>query len=193
MTEAYSKDELIRFTKFVSDKDLVKYQTARGWRTAVSKLLDDLSEAEENDVRKVDVALAVHRTANRTSGTISPGSLKTYKSRVLTAIEEFLRWKEDPANYKPRGLNKQSRSKQKSKTASSRTPKEQSPISFDNESKDQQSGSKETITQSHGLSLSYPLRSNFLAQVVVPRDMSELEARRLGAFILTLATDYQPE
>ena len=193
MTEAYSKDELIRFTNFVSDKDLVKYQTARGWRTAVSKLLNDLSEEEESDVRKVDVEIAVHRTANRTSGTISPGSLKTYKSRVLTAIEEFLKWREDPANYKPRGLNKQSRSKQKPKAANSSALKEQPSINSGNENKDQKSGPKETIHHSHGLSLSYPLRSDFLAQVVIPRDMSELEAKRLGAFILTLATDYQPE
>lgn len=33
----------------------------------------------------------------------------------------------------------------------------------------------------------YPLRPDYLAQVVVPRDMTELEAERLCAFIKTLA------
>jgi len=144
-------------------------------------------------VRKIDVDLAVHRTANRTSGTISPGSLKTYKSRVITAIKEFLRWKEDPVNYKPRGLNKQSRSKQKSKATDSRTQNEQSFKNTGDERRDQPSNSKEVVSHSHGLNLSYPLRADFLAQVVIPRDMSELEAKRLGAFVLTLAMDYQPE
>lgn len=43
-----------------------------------------------------------------------------------------------------------------------------------------------------GLSLSYPLRTDLLAQVVVPRDMSSTEARRLAGFIMTLAIDYAP-
>lgn len=192
MEESYSKQELIRFTQFVSDKSLVKYQTARGWRTAVSKLLSDLSEAEENDVRRVDLDLAVHRTANRTSDTISPGSLRTYKSRVHTAIEEFLSWKEDPEHYKPRGLNKQKRSSTKPKSPpSQKTP--ENALTSDQKTERDQPSSKEVLSHSHGLSLSYPLRSDFLAQVVIPRDMSALEAKRLGAFVLTLATDYQPE
>jgi hypothetical protein len=44
-----------------------------------------------------------------------------------------------------------------------------------------------------GLPLSYPLRSDFLAQVVIPRDLTLSEAKRLGAFLLTIAVDYQPD
>lgn len=193
MEEEYSKQGLTRFTQFVSDKGLVKYQTARGWRTAVSKLLNDLSEAEENDVRRVDLDIAVHRTANRTSDTISPSSLRTYKSRVHTAIEEFLSWKEDPEHYKPRGLNRQRRSPAKTKSPPSQKTPEPSLESSKKTDRGQPNSSKEVPSHSHGLSLSYPLRSDFLAQVVIPRDMSALEAKRLGAFVLTLATDYQPE
>lgn len=192
MEPGFSKQELMRFTEFVSDKGLVKYQTARGWRTAISKLLQDLSEAEDTDVRRVDVDLAVHRTANRTSDTISPDSLKTYKSRVTTAIEEFLAWKEDPENYKPRALSKQKTTK-KIKRSPSQKSTAQSSETVQQDRQTQTSRQKEVITQSHGLNLSYPLRADFLAQVVVPRDMNELEAKRLGAFILTLATDFQPE
>jgi len=36
------------------------------------------------------------------------------------------------------------------------------------------------------LCLDYPLRRDFLAQLVVPQDLTELEARRLCAFIATL-------
>jgi hypothetical protein len=38
-----------------------------------------------------------------------------------------------------------------------------------------------------------PLRSDFFAQVVVPRDLTAQEAQRLGAFLLTLAVDVSPE
>jgi hypothetical protein len=43
-----------------------------------------------------------------------------------------------------------------------------------------------------GIALHYPLRADTLAQVVVPRDLTVEEARRMGAFLLTLAVDFRP-
>jgi hypothetical protein len=40
--------------------------------------------------------------------------------------------------------------------------------------------------------LEYPLRPDRSAQVVVPRDLTVDEARRMGAFLLTLAVDFRP-
>jgi hypothetical protein len=42
------------------------------------------------------------------------------------------------------------------------------------------------------MALEYPLRSDLLAQVVVPRDLTVEEAQRMGAFLLTLAVDFKP-
>lgn len=191
MEDTYSKQELIKFINFTIEKDLVKYQTARGWRSAVAKLLSDLSDAENADVRKVDIELAVHRTANRSSDTISPSSLKTYQSRVRTAIEEFLSWRQDPASYKLRGLNKQNGNSKKvnhTKSQSSASSSDAGSVSRSKPERDMKEAAP-----SNGLSLSFPLRPDFLAQIVIPRDLSVTEARRLGAFILTLSSDYQPE
>lgn len=193
MEKTYSKQELMEFLNYIGEKDLVKYQTVRGWRAAASKLLSDLSEAEEADIRTVDVELAVHRTANGSSNTISPSSLKTYQQRVRIAIEEFTKWRQDPANYKPRGLTRQkqnggSKKIANSKKLSDRASKRPSPSHRTRAEKE-----VKEIPQSHGLNLSYPLRPDFLAQIVIPRDLSQLEAKRLGAFILTLSSDYQPE
>jgi hypothetical protein len=44
-----------------------------------------------------------------------------------------------------------------------------------------------------GLSLEFPMRPDFLAQVVIPRDMSKDEARRFTAFVMTLAHDFVPQ
>jgi hypothetical protein len=44
----------------------------------------------------------------------------------------------------------------------------------------------------NSMSLEYPLRSDLLAQVVVPRDLTVEEAQRMGAFLLTLAVDFKP-
>jgi hypothetical protein len=41
--------------------------------------------------------------------------------------------------------------------------------------------------------LEFPLRPNFVAQFVVPRDMTLAEARRLKAFLKTLAIGEVPK
>jgi hypothetical protein len=42
------------------------------------------------------------------------------------------------------------------------------------------------------LCLDFPLRSDFLVQIVIPREMYEYEAKRLCAFIMTLALKGAP-
>jgi hypothetical protein len=43
-----------------------------------------------------------------------------------------------------------------------------------------------------GTTFEYPLRPDLLAQVMVPRDLTVEEARRMGAFLVTLAADFRP-
>lgn len=194
MTAAnYSKEAFLKFLDYVSDKGLIKFQTVRGWRSAALKLMADLSEAEEGDVRTIDLDLAVHRTANRDSVSVSPESLNTYRNRVALALQEFTSWRDDPATYKPRGLNGKSRTKSSNNAKSSNNERmtSQERVSKGT-SKASEKREAETLVSS-GLTLSFPLRSDFLAQVVIPRDLTAIEAKRLGAFLLTIAVDYQPE
>lgn len=187
MSTDFSKDAFFKFLDYLSNKDLVKFETVRSWRSAASKLMADLSEAEEADVRTIDLDLAVHRAANRDSDSLSPQSLKTYQQRVAIAIEEFIKRQSDPRGYKPRGLNGQSRTK-----ANGERAVRQERAKPDNV-KASEKHEREIVHTASGLTLSYPLRSDFLAQVVIPRDLNVTEAKRLGAFLLTIAIDYKPE
>jgi hypothetical protein len=54
------------------------------------------------------------------------------------------------------------------------------------------SGSLEAELSAGSIALGYPLRPDLLAQVVVPRDLTLEEARRMGAFLVTLAVDFRP-
>lgn len=187
MAANYSKEAFFGFLDYLSDRDLIKYQTLRGWRSAASKLLSDLSNAEESDIRTVDIELAVHRAANRDQGSVSSQSLKTYQQRITTAIQEFIEWRTDPVGYQARASRQANRTKRSGEGAHSPDRiKVTNVTSSDKHDRE--------IPSSHsGLTLSYPLRSDFLAQVVIPRDLNIAEAKRLGAFLLTIAVDYQPE
>jgi hypothetical protein len=186
----FSKDSFFKFLDYAAEKNLVKSKTASGWRSASSKLMEDLSDAENADVRKIDIDLAVHRAVNRDSVSVSPTSLKTYQQRVSIAIAEFIKFQGDPSGYKPRGMNGQPRIQPNGERTIRRrqnSPKVSTPPTSSDKPE------KESVYIASGLTLSYPLRSDFLAQVVIPRDLTTVEARRLGAFLLTIAIDYQPE
>ena len=95
------------------------------------------------------------------------------------AIDEFVSWMENPAGYGSRtaAWTARSESRPRSKPRGSAPPA---------------SAPAPERPESGGVALSFPVRPGFLAHVVVPADLTVDEARRMGAFLLTLAPDFRP-
>ena len=174
----YSRAALARFIEFVVDKGLVNPSTAQGWRVATGKVLDQLAPEEEADVRRIDVDGVFRAFLNRNPGRLSPVSVGEYRRRVGRAIEEFVKWVEDPGGYGSRAAAWAARSEAR--------PRARAPLPPPAARERPGEGA------AGGIALSYPLRPGYLAQVTVPRDLTVEEARRMGAFLLTLAADYRP-
>lgn len=185
MSSDFSKNALMKFLDTVVAKGLMNANTAGGLKAACSRILDDL--ADTDDVRGVDVNTAVVRYNNRNPGALSPNSLAEYQRRVSRAISDFVSWVENPASFKPRARGASGKNGRKAEnTVGQRATATHSDMPVHTV---HVASSAPTST---GLPLSYPLRSDFLAQVVIPRDLTSEEARRLGAFLLTLAADFRP-
>jgi len=183
MATDYSKGALMKFLDTMTAKGLMNANTAGGMKAACSKILDDLADGD--DVRGVDVNTAVIRYNNRSPGALSPNSLAEYQRRVTRAIADFVSWSGNPAGFRPKGRGAPAKSGKKAESGAdlpAPAPRPATPTA---------AGGNGTPA-SAGLPLSYPLRPDFLAQVVIPRDLTADEARRLGAFLLTLAVDFRP-
>ncbi len=184
MSLDFTKAALLRFCDTVGRQGLVNANTATAWLGACTRILEDVADGD--DVRALDLASAVTRYNNRHSGELSPSSLKEYQRRSELARSQFISYVNDPTGYKGygRGLPKAN---------GDRRPRpERSAIK-----KSVGEPTKKDLAEPHrqgtsGLSLEFPMRADFLAQVVIPRDMKVVEARRFSRFILTLAQDYQP-
>lgn len=174
----YSRGALGRFIEYVVEKGLVNPSTAQGWRVATAKVLDALGPEEEADVRRIDVDATFKQFLNRHPGRLSPASTGEYRRRVGRAIEEFVSWLENPAGYGSRSAawaaRAESRPRGRQVAPAPRSPEVRPDAAA-------------------GISLAFPLRPGFLAQVLVPPDLTVDEARRMGAFLLTLAPDFRPE
>lgn len=192
----YSRAALARFIEFVVAKGLVHPATAQGWRVATTKVLEELSPAERADVRTIDVETTFKQFLNRYPGRLSPASVGEYRRRVGRAIQEFVRWMEDPGSYAfeaSRGGRTGGRRSLAAAPADARgRPASESPVPAAARSTDAPAAGAAFPPPLPGMALDYPLRADTLARVVVPRDLTVDEARRMGAFLLTLAVDFRP-
>jgi len=180
----YSRAALARFIEFVVAKGLVHPATAQGWRVATAKVLEELPAPQTQDVRTIDVEATFKEFLNRYPGRLSPASVGEYRRRVHRAIEEFVRWMADPGSYsfRPQARPAKMEARRRLDTGVEAEPVSPRP----------RPGDHPTLPRPNSMSLEYPLRSDLLAQVIVPRDLTVEEAQRMGAFLLTLAVDFRP-
>jgi hypothetical protein len=196
--ENFSKAGLFLFVDMITNKGWVNVNTGNSWKAAVKKLLGDISEDE--DVRKIDVKSQVLRYNNLHPGDLSPDSLRTYEKRAAIAIQQYISYKTNPTNYKPpsRGLSngKVEKPEQRKKTITGSAPGAGAAASTVSTAASDQAKAEvdhvapKTIggtSTGANLALPFPLRPGYLAQVVIPIDMTKGEADRLCAFIQTLA------
>jgi hypothetical protein len=192
----YSRAALARFIEYVVAKGLVNPSTAQGWRVATTKVLEELTPEELADVRRIDVGDTFRAFLHRNPGRLSPASVGEYRRRVGRAIEEFVRWVDDPGAYGALGSaavrQGDGQGPRRRGRGRASTPAATAVGSAGNADGAAAAAPSQLPRRRDGLALEYPLRPGFLAQVVVPPDLTVDEARRMGAFLLTLSPDYKP-
>lgn len=187
MDRNYTKAQLLRFLETLADKGLANANTAEGMRVATTKLLEDVDDSA--DVRELDLDSEIHRFHNRNPGRLTHSSVTEYGRRVKAAVKHFESYTENPAAFKPigRGLSKKNGAEKKEAREAKHVGKP--PVhSAQTEPELPQQGVGLTRELTH----SFPLRADFLARVSLPTDLKRDEARRLAAFIATLAADFEP-
>jgi hypothetical protein len=193
----YSRAALARFIEYVVAKGLVNPSTAQGWRVATTKVLEELAPEELADVRRIDAEATFRAFLNRNPGRLSPASVGEYRRRVGRAIEEFVRWVDDPGGYAALGSAAARPSdgqgpRRRGRGRTSPSPADEARTSPAENGTVSRESAVPPARPRDGLALEYPLRPGFLAQVIVPPDLTVDEARRMGAFLLTLSPDYKP-
>jgi hypothetical protein len=192
--ETMNKGDMVAFVDMMTTKGWINGNTGGGYKAALSKILGDVPG--EEDVRKIDVKTQVLRYNNLNPGDLSPASLKQYEKRVAQCIQHFINWKTDPTAFKPpqRVLSNGNGDKPDKPKATAKAAKPAlkaaapTPAATTDAPREHELP-KPAVGTSTGqnLVLPYPLRPGYLAQIIVPLDMTKDEAARLCAFISTLA------
>ena len=189
MSLEYSVDALIEFLDYMSEKGLANKNTIQSRKAACTKVFGILDQGERSDVREIDLEQVAKRFANLRGTEYSPQSLQVYKSRVSTAVGDFIRFKEDPSSFKPSGSAKAS---PKSARASVKRQTSEEAV--------QKSATATPATGSAGgfgaapagsMNVPVPIRDGIIVQLMgLPFDLSKSEAEKISAVVKALGGVY---
>lgn len=99
MANEYGVDDLLDFLTHASEKGLIPAASAKALAVAARNVLGILGEDERKDMRTLDLDAVIRRFSNKRAKDFNPSSLKEYGRRVRRAVELFVTWRDDPANF----------------------------------------------------------------------------------------------
>lgn len=177
METEYSLEGLLDFLSHAADRGLMPAATAQALAVAARNVFGLLTDTEKADLRKIDVAQATQRFTYKRAADYSPATLKEYRNRVGRAIELFMRWRDDPANFKVKTRS--------TKASRARSGKQESdaPGRLTVDLADEPTRATQPASPD-GFETSFPVRPGVVVTLSnVPDDLTKAEAERLIAFI----------
>lgn len=180
-----SRDELMTFLDYMGQKGLIPQATASNRKASVGRLLSILTDEEAQDVTDLDIDDLVRRFTNLEGMKFSPGSLATYKSRLISSLEDFRNYLENPLGFRP---SRATRDTTASKAAKARKVSPTPNLPKISQKTHDNSYATASVPSELTTILPIPLRANLTVHVRgLPFDLTAAEAKRISNVILAMA------
>ena len=177
----HSKDALFDFLDYASEKNLVKKEAAQALKSACRTVFSILGDQEQEDIFALDLDEVFRRFGNSPRARdVNPDTMRAYQHRVRQAVEDFKRFKDDPANWKPTRPQRQTRTTRATPAHETRTPKEA-------ERKEQPVADAVQPTTAEAIVHRFPVRRDVIVQISgIPFDITRAEMGRMTAYLSNL-------
>jgi hypothetical protein len=182
-------DGLLEFLNWAGRTEQMNEITARAWAASTRQVLGVYSAPGSLDVRTLDVEELLDRFEALHRLDYTPGSMTTYKSRFRQAVAAYLAWL-DNEPWQPASRGGRRKRSDKTGAASAVPPKPPA--------QDTTGGvGADVPAPDHGsaprlLNYTVPLRPNLMVTMSLPVDLSTADAKRIAAFVQSLAFDHDP-
>ncbi len=190
-------EEVLKFLEFVGRKHILSEHAVNCRLTACNNLFAVLNEEEDHldyILQNLDVLTNRFRNSNPN---VQASTLKVYKSRVKSSMEDFKEWSADPFLWersitdKAKATKSDHRKDGKKKTKKVEAAPETKPAP---RAKTVETKVLETPSAGQGHRVSFPLRSGCRVEMVLPEDGITLkELKKLGLFLYPYCKDMDPE
>src|SRR5437868_1597666 len=177
-----SREELNKFLNYVGAKGLLSPSTVESRKASVNKVLGILSDDEASDVGAIDLDEVMRRFANLHGQQYTADSLRTYKSRTKSSIEDFVRYVENPMGFKVGGPKRQPKAKAPGQPAPKSAEAVNSPSPAPNASISLPSAGSSIIP--------IAIRPDVVVHIQgLPLDLTAREAKKISNVVLAMAMD----
>ena len=183
MENNYSMEDLLEFLNHAGERGLMPAATARALAVASRNVFGVLGDQERQNLGTADLPSVIKRFSNKRAKDFNPSSLKEYGRRVHRAVDLFLQWRADPANFT---VNTRA-------TASARK-KDKAPESIESQSDVPWPVEASIQSQPGTYRSALPIRPGVVITLSnIPHDLTEAEADRLAGFVKMLALGSLPD
>lgn len=162
--------EFARFWSTASEEGFMNPNTARNYKVAVERVLGVTAGWESVDVRSLDLDGLLEKFRRRYQKEFNPITLNTYEGRFKAAFSSFVRYLDDPERWRT----------ERSEDSHNRLLADPDVA-------------RASSRMAGLVAYPFPLRDGRFAYLRLPADLSKAEARRLSAYLNSLAMDEEGE
>ena len=179
---------LIAFLDWAARTGELSPNTAAAYKTAVTQVLEIDGDAwSSTNIQELSVDRQFDRFARLRASRYNATSLRTYGNRFRAAIKNYLKFLEDPTNFR---TNQPPVSRAKNPEKGGTTPaKPRDRATRANSAPSAPSKGEPTDL----IQYPFPLRSGVMVYLSLPRDLRRDESQRIAAFVASLAIDPSPD
>jgi hypothetical protein len=190
-------EEVIKFLEFAGRKSILNEHAIHNRMTACHNLFGVLNEEEDNlDYILSNLDVLVNRFRNKNNNVMA-STLKVYKSRVKSSVEDFKAWSADPFAWERAVTDKAKaaaaieRQKEKKPVAPARAARKQT---LNEEPEAIEPVTAPSLTSNEkARRVAFPIRPDFCVEMTLPPEGLTLkELQRLGLFLYPYCQDIDP-
>jgi hypothetical protein len=191
-TKPMSRDELLRFLDYMADKGLMKRATVQSRKAAVNTLLSILTDEEAADLQGLDIDHLIGRFHNIKGDEFKPASLRVYKSRLNSVVDDYTRYRREPLTFKPQSSGSRERSPRSASPKTDPAGSEVRGSANVRQAPAPTTGSGMEAVET--IVFPIPIRKGVIVRVSgIPSDLTPDEAEKIGNVILALSGSQEPE
>jgi hypothetical protein len=193
-------EEVAKFLEFAGRKNILNERAVNHRLTACNNVFSVLNEDEDNlDYILGNLDVLIHRLRNKNPN-VRASTLKVYKSRVKSSLEDFKAWSADPFAWerevivraKAQGLEGRKEKQAAKRAKRSAALAAEATTAAEPAEKPAVRESAPSALPSEGLRVRLPIRPDFSIDIVLPKDGLKLkELHRLGMFLYPYCVDVE--
>ncbi len=182
---------MIAFLDHLIKRNEVPKETGVALRTGCRRVLEVEDDPGAVDIQALDVDGILQRYRNKYRGEVAERTLNNYDQRFRSTVEMYRKWLVDDPSWRPRsrsGSNKSAATPATKATNRTRAPRSGHVEEATLGHKEPEAQLPRSEVPRQGMiTYPFPIRPGVQGSITLPDDLTPREAKRISAFITTLA------